>query len=586
MNIYRLWILLMNRRCLLFLLVIALLALMALPLAAQEQEAPPSALLPLIPAESAGYVALRADSDLLTTLVFSFQVSDLLQPTRVDFGTSLTASDFFPLDLFDLENASFAELIQPWLGDEIVFVYRELSPAFALDVDHALVMFETVDAFQTLATLRPVLEGQDLPQGASFADSETYRDTTIYRGDKTHFAVTPQALLLGSREMILAALDTAAGEAVALTAVPTYNEVVATLEDAPITLYMQDDAAANALSALIGTCENSADLYAALGNALGEQDNRDTLLASLLKGDIDGVGVTIFPDVTLGRSIRVAATVHTAAASPVEGASLDADILNFIPRNAAAVQSGGEGALALQSTLLALPLANFAGCAIGGFPVEPTAGSEILPAPEGDDLLAALESFDEVLQTTRSLSLQDDLVAQFDGSYAVAILPRPNAPVPFLNTRYELLIVAQVDDGDDARAAVATLVQSYLPAEFFVDEVIDGATFSVLRGTRSDDAILTIGAMDEVLLVGTGNAVSLALDAQRGDNRLVDQPRWQALSADQPPLLYVDINPFNNTFFPQLGGLARVPIDQVGLTSYALSDGLFALELLVTLPAQ
>jgi hypothetical protein len=89
--------------------------------------------------------------------------------------------------------------------------------------------------------------------------------------------------------------------------------------------------------------------------------------------------------------------------------------------------------------------------------------------------------------------------------------------------------------------------------------------------------------MENLLVIGTGSAAQLALDAQRGDNRLIGQTRWQNLSQDDHiPYVYVDVNAFYNTFLPQAGSAAQpLPVNQVGIHSQYLGDNLFELNLLV-----
>jgi hypothetical protein len=86
------------------------------------------------------------------------------------------------------------------------------------------------------------------------------------------------------------------------------------------------------------------------------------------------------------------------------------------------------------------------------------------------------------------------------------------------------------------------------------------------------------------LVIGTGTAAQLALDAQRGDNRLIVQDRWQNLSPDDRiPYVYVDVNAFYNTFLPQPGSPTALLISHAGIHSQYLGDSLFKLDLLVAL---
>lgn len=573
----------MNRRTLLLVLSLAALLLLALPLAAQEAPPPPAIdLRAYVPADSAGFVAIRSDDEMILSLAVSLQAAQILQPSRVSFGSALGFEDFFPLDLFDLETVDFTTLIQPWLGDEIIYIYSALSPTFAATPEDAVVLFETADQFAAISALRPLLTGQDLPQGEPLPDSVTYRDATIYRGDRTAFAITPEAVMVGAEAMIRAALDARAGEGEQLITTPRYVSVhEGAPDDSAIYAYVQDAAAGSAFGALIGNCENTDALFNALGDALGEFDNRDTLEGALLTGAIDAIGVSIVPSLQQESRLRAVTTIHTTLPAPTDSVAVSQDLLAFVPRSAAVVQSGPDAQSALYGALLALPLANYAGCALGGFPVPLTDGAQILPIPTPDDLLAALEGFSDALTTSSALDLRDDLLDHLEGGYTVAVLPRPNAPTPFFNTPYELLLVAETDDGADALAGATALIQSYLPAEFFQTVQVEG-DFTVLQA--DDTPILSIGALDDVLIVATGTAAQQALAAQRGDNRLIDQARWQALTEGGTPHLYVDMSPFYNTFFPQPGGLGRLAIDQLAIQTQYLGEGLFEMALELRLP--
>jgi hypothetical protein len=81
----------------------------------------------------------------------------------------------------------------------------------------------------------------------------------------------------------------------------------------------------------------------------------------------------------------------------------------------------------------------------------------------------------------------------------------------------------------------------------------------------------------------------LALDAARGDNRLVNMDRWKQFPDTARPDLYLDAFVFYNTFFPQFllnGGVvvSAERRERVMLTSQSREDGLFQLNLTATVP--
>ncbi|MCL4248715.1 MAG: DUF3352 domain-containing protein [Anaerolineae bacterium] len=566
-------------RRLLICLVILTIGLAVLPIHAQDN----ASVLDWVPADAAAFVAVHHDQSMLQNLGNALLTAGMLEPGRVDFGDSIDYDDFFPLDLFDLEMADFTTLVEPWLDDELVFVYGALDDQFMVAAADFLLIFEARDPFRALSAMRAVLEGQDLPEGASLPARRMYRDTPIYAGDKAAFAFTPSNVMIGSESMIEAALDTGYGDAPHLTSTTAYERVRAGDEaDAPIYAYVTGEAAAHAFSVLLTGSAEPATLFDAVGQALATMDNRETLESALLRGQVDAIGVSVTPpgvETTTGRAV---VTVHTRLRSAQDSAEIESSLLNFIPRSAAAVQSGADANQAATVTFLGLPLANYTGILLAALPVPTSALPQAGDIPAADDLKAAFVSFNDALAAVQGLNLQSGLLDHLDGSYAVALIPRPNAPTPVLNTPYDLLAVMQADDAETTRASLAQLVRTYLAPDLFVDETIDGAQFTILRAPQTGAPVISIGAVDNVVIFATGSAAELALDARRGDNRLVDQARWQTLSGTRAPHLYVDINPYLNLIAPQPGGRQSLPFEQVGVNTHYLGGGVYQLELMVT----
>jgi len=559
-----------------------LMTFAALPVSAQEPTEP--GLLDWVPADAAGFVLLQHDANMLQNLGNGLVTADLLEPARVDYGDAIDYGDFFPLDLFDLETFDFNALIEPWLGDEVVFIYGALSERFDVAPDDFLVLFQASDPFYALSVMRTVLEGQDLPEGQALPDTRLYRDTQIYLGDKTAFAFTPSNVMIGSESMIEAALDTGYGDGDRLVDDALYQQVrAAQADEAPIYAYVTGEAAANAFSVLLTGSAEPASLFGAVGQALATVDNRETLESALLSGQVDAIGVGVLPPSGQNSVGRAVATVHTQLRSPQDSADIADDLLRFIPRSAAAVQSGADANQAAKVTFLGLPLANYTGILLAALPVPASAlPQSVGDVPQGDDLAGAFTSFNDALAMVGGFDLQTGLLDHLDGSYAVALIPRPNAPTPLLNTPYDLLAVMQTDDAETARTSIAQLVQTYLAPDLFADETLDGAQFTVLRVPQTGAPVISIGAVDNVVIFATGAAAELALDARRGDNRLVDQARWQTLSDARAPHLYVDINSYFNLVAPQPGGRQPSPFGQVGINTRYVGQGMYQLELIVT----
>jgi hypothetical protein len=188
-----------------------------------------------------------------------------------------------------------------------------------------------------------------------------------------------------------------------------------------------------------------------------------------------------------------------------------------------------------------------------------------------------------VLDRFADFNLEDDLLQHLSGSYAVAVMPRPNN-LSSLNTPYDVLVVAETADGEAVMAGLTRAVQATLNLETLGNVTLDDFTFQAIPGRSSDDPALLMGMVDTMLVVGTGTSVEAALRARAGDNRLVSRPRWQSVSGDNAPHLYLDISPLYNTFLPQEGGPIVVGINQVSARTTYRGEGVYTVDMMVTLP--
>ena len=93
------------------------------------------------------------------------------------------------------------------------------------------------------------------------------------------------------------------------------------------------------------------------------------------------------------------------------------------------------------------------GILLAALPVPASALPQAGDIPLADDLTMAFASFNDALAAVQGLNLQSGLIDHLDGSYALALIPRPNSPTPVLNTPYDLLAVMQTDDAETARAS-------------------------------------------------------------------------------------------------------------------------------------
>ncbi len=572
------------------LLALCLILTAALPfvgLAAAQSETP-FTLLEWVPADFAGALRLETPTAqrALNFINLNFGVASLFQPNRTPAQAARGLEAVFPLTAFDLEGGTFDTLINPWLGAEIVVGY----PAFdaRLNAESPLLMLATAQPFNAVSAMRAALSGQDL------LTTESYRGVTIYIGDRTAFAFTPVAVLIGAPAALRAALDTAFGDAPALTADPVYAQVAQALAQstprlagqprrAPITVYLSGDSAARAPRLLLSATSAADPLFDALVAAVDgltayQPDAPQTPERALLAGGIDAIGIALTAD-QLSTSVRADLVLHTSAPLIASDGAFDPAPLAYLPRSAMFVQSGAlsrvrEGALA------ALPLANFAGIALSAFPVGISAGARALPAPTGDEVQFAVETLLRFAADS-GVDARRDLLDQLDGSYAFALIPRPNNPTALLNTRYDALLIAQVGD-DSTYHTLDHLSRLFLGAGFEPERLdVRGTAYEggVIRS--GNEPVIRAQLVDNLLIVGTGDAVPLALAAGLGDNRLIRQDRWQNLNQDGVSYLYADLPGIFSVFFPQIDVQAATTMRQVGVTSSQIAPDMLHVRLSV-----
>lgn len=555
--------------------ILPLLLLVALPVAAQTPSPAD-----WIPADFSAYVRIDMSNPQTTlgNLNIGMFVASVLQPTRIQYADASNFDTFFPLDSFDVEGVTFTQNVLPWLEDEMVVAYHSLGTQFEAATDDVLLIFPVTNSLRAANALSRVITGQD------FLQRDTYRDMNVYEGDKTSFAFTPFAVLIGPVDLIHAAIDTMLGDAPSITADPVYQQIDAALagENTLIYAYLAGDTAARALSVLMTGSDAADPLLLAVEQSLGDLTNDRTPERLLLSGGLDGVGIGVQYD-RARSNLRANVVLHTIEVPDSPDIAFDPQILDLIPRSAMIVQSGTDAGSVATDALYSLPLLNFAGEALSAFPVSRSQAAGVLPLPTAAEIQAAVADFLDTMKPV--VDVQSDVLAQLDGSYSLALLPRPNNLVPILNAPFDVLLVVQTDSSEAAqsvRDSADKLLETFIaPLE---DEQIDEQDFRTLRAPDTGEPVLRVGAVDNLLVIGTGSAAQLALDARRGDNRLTAQQRWQNLNqGDQIPYIYVDVNAYYNTFLPTVGGPAVRPVSQMGVQSRYLGDNLFDLRVLVAL---
>jgi len=571
-----------------FLLITALFCLMALVMPAAAQDKTSQSATDFVPDSFAAFITIKTTDLNLTlqSLNEALHAATLLQPTRVhsSINDRLGYYDFIPFGTwFDLEQQDFAGIVSPWLGQDMVIAYSKFDAGLAARSNDILLILSSTNVLDASSRIEKVLKGQDLP------NRETYRGITIYEGDKAAFAMTTPAVFIGPVDLIKAALDVQAGTAATLTADPTYRSVhAAQPADTFVSAYVSGPYMMAAVNGLLNGDPFSAPVLKAFGGALGTGAEKTNFSQLLLNGGIDAAEVNLVRG-KAGQTVTATAIFHPTQPTDLTTKVVDPLILQMMPREALLVHSGTDFRAFVGDAITALPVSNFASQLIGGLPFV-TAGSfqnNFVTDPKPDDIKLAVASFMTSLKQISNLDVQKDLLDHLQGDYALALLPRPNFRLPILNVPFDFILVGQVDNGAKTQDSIVKLLTTVFALQSSGQQVVGDWTFTTMGLGR--DAIFQIGYQRNMIMVATSGSASLALDAAKGDNRLVNMDRWKQFPDTQRPDMYLDAFVFYNTFFPQFllnGGVvvSAQRRERVMLTSQSRDDGLFQLNLTATVP--
>ncbi|MCA0457708.1 MAG: DUF3352 domain-containing protein [Chloroflexi bacterium] len=572
----------------LLLLLFAALAVLVFTLPAAAQNETPISASAFVPEDFAGFITVQT-GDLNTTLQGlneALRSATLLQPLRVNSGLDevLGYYDFIPFGTwFDLEQQDFAGLVSPWIGPDMVIGYRNFDAGLNASIRDMLLILSNTDILDATSRLESVLVNQDLP------GREMYRGITLFQGDKASFAMTTAAVFIGPVDLIKAALDVQAGAAPALTDTPLYHTVhAAQPADTFVSAYVTQSHILPAVNGLLNGDRFSVPVLQAFGQALGGGETPAPFSHLLLNGGIDAAEVNLVRGEN-GRMVTATAIFHPTEQANLVTVPVDPRFLEMIPRTALLVHSGTDFRTFVDDAITALPVSNFASQLIGGLPFL-TAGSfqnDFVTDPEAADVTLAVDSFVTALEHINDLDVETDLLDHLDGSYALALLPRPNFPLPVLNVPFDFILVGQVDNGPRTQESVSKLIASLFGLQAGQLVVEGDWTFQPLLAGR--EVIFRIGYQRNMIMIATSNSAAQALDAQIGDNRLINMDRWTQFTDTARPDFYLDTFVFYNTFFPQIflqGGftVSAERRERVMLTSNLRDDGLFELKLTANVP--
>ncbi len=408
-----------------------------------------------LPADTSAYVQLDMTDPNSTnlTLNLALYAAAALQPERSTFESRLRFDAFIPADLLDLEDGSFEGDVLPWLTDSLTIAYGALDSSLIAAPENVLMLVPLRDPLQAATYLRRVLEGQDnLTQ-------TTVRGERVYTGDKAALVILSDLALIGAPDLVSASLDAGAGLTDALLDAPAYQSIRDAQSGdrgARLTAWFSGDSARAALPFLLGADVVGVDTVQALGGALAARRDRDSAASLLLSGAVEAIGIQLYADLDAFR-LRTRLIVQTARPFVTTDGATD-DLLTWIPREAAFVQRGDSAAEAIDTMLLALPFRDYLTPTLGAFPVTvpvPDADAAPLTAPAPDDLLTALDGIRDGLSTL--FDLDANLIDELNGGYALAVIPRPNNPLPVFNSAFDVLLIARADDAAGADRAASTM---------------------------------------------------------------------------------------------------------------------------------
>lgn len=538
-----------------------------------------------IPSDYAGFLQFAS-----TDMAETFQVINLasfsggiLAPDRPPLGESLTIAQLIPLDLLDSETASFQQNILAWLGDEVVFAYHEIPDTFAPEQEDIALIISTRDMFQSAASLSTIFQEQD------FLTTETYQNIPLYHGDQISIAVTPQAVIFASDARIRELIDTQTTPETAITATENFQHLQQALDANPSVFgYVHGEATLHVLNLITSGNLRGTAVRGAFAEALETTQGGLSPAQSLLGGRLQAAGFSITADVRLFSSVNTKFAFIPEVTSETLDLGFEADLLNFIPRQALFVHAGTDSQAALRTGMTLLPLSNFIGSAWTMFGIREsnTSSNEILPPPSGATILNALESLNGFLET-QDVPRLDQLIGSVSGSYLTAVLPRPNNPTPVLNTPFDVIVVLQSDDAQKALDDLTQTAQLILNVDVLSEVEIGGISFQSLMNPQTGETILSAGMFENYLILASGDGAQFAVSAYQGDNQLIDETRWQNVESDRGVFGYLSIDGLYNTFLMDIvQQLQNRDILNmfVGWTSYEADHQVYVVDIQIDLP--
>lgn len=529
-----------------------------------------------LPADVDAWLRLDlSDEGYLDALKVAARSAALLQPRR-GLQALRGLEQALPLQQLDTEDLPvFARDFEPWLGDELLLAWRAAG-----DGQHPLLILPTQDLLLAIGSFSDILEEQDLLQ------RDLHQGQRLWLADRSSIAFTPGAVLIGPELLVRSALDAQAGASPGLLpdgagmtagATPARGQILSG--------WLRGDESLRALAGLLAgdDTELAAPLLATFGQTLTALVDRPAPLQQALAEDAQALTFSLTTDRPRLNVLHLSLTMHGAGEAGAATDPFNPAVLAAVPRNAMLVASGTDLQQLVFNLLALLPLTGHGGQLLGAFGAQDAAGG-LAATPDADTIEQTISDWLAALWDQADFDLELDLLRRLDGSFSLALLPRPNDPLPPLNIPWDLLLVAEVDDGPAAIDALDRLVSLTLHARGLEGDRSDETYRRGLPGDDFSDPPLQVWTQDGLLLLGTGAAPPAIERALIGDDRLIDRERWQALAGEAAPQLYLDIAPLYATFLPAAAGPQLQQVRQLGLHSHSPAAGRHVLEITLTLP--
>ena len=487
-----------------------------------------------------------------------------LQPVRPAPEEAVPLDAFFPLNMLDLETASFSQLVLPWVGDRVGIAWEDLDLTDTDSATDPLLILPARDSFAAAANLSAVLAGQDLLQ------SEVTDSATVYQGDRSTIAITPSTVLIGPDAMVREALSAHFTDAPSLAESTDYGAIRAGLPaEHDLQFFARGAAAASALPALMSLNGEAGALLESYGAALGGQP-----ASAVLQGQADALGVALDLPILSAQPVRAEVAVLAPEADAGDSAAFSERVLSYVPRRAMLVLSAADGATLADLALTALPYGAAGPALLNTLPLQLILPAGAVPLPSAADAQFALQTLETTLEAN-GIDLAD-LRDALNGSGVVALLPRPNNPLPGTGARADVLVAVESERAPDIADGV-TVFLDLLNVTVETQTSPAGEVRFTVAAEGSTEPLLAYAVTDGVFLLGTGGALDEALRAGIGDNQLVGEVRWADAGAPAPGL-YLDMDRLYNAFLGGPTGGASGPVTRLGITGTTDDAGLLRLS--------